>query len=223
MEQWLKRLSIVLFPFFVSYLWRLLLFKLFSGPIHFEPFLDIALSFYMFMESNPVDFSFGNILLPTGADSGASTSGDVNLEFTLGRPDRPSSSSISAEHLDPHYSQSLLDKILKSQRLKSQLGDLLLPILEEQSKKLPLLERVGTLPSPLSFVDELIKDCASKNVQRGNGPNPTCHEVDCLNLWLKRRYNSLISNQQTPTQKEHETAISFFISRKLHKMKEEME
>lgn len=29
--QWQQRLSIVLFPFVVSYLWRLLLFKLFSG------------------------------------------------------------------------------------------------------------------------------------------------------------------------------------------------
>ena len=51
----LERIYVVLFPFLVGYLWRLLLFKLFSH--NFEPFLDLPLSLYLFMDSRPVDFS----------------------------------------------------------------------------------------------------------------------------------------------------------------------
>ena len=61
MEQWLKRLSIVLFPFFVSYLWRLLLFKLFAGNIFLDPLFDAQL--YMNNE-NRVDFDLELRLAP---------------------------------------------------------------------------------------------------------------------------------------------------------------
>ena len=53
----LERIYVVLFPFIVGYLWRLLLFKLFSVTQTFEPFLDLPLSLYLFMDSKPVDFS----------------------------------------------------------------------------------------------------------------------------------------------------------------------
>lgn len=57
MKKLLERIYGVLFPFLVGYMWRLLLFKLFSGTHNFEPFLDLPLSLYLFMDSNPVDFS----------------------------------------------------------------------------------------------------------------------------------------------------------------------
>lgn len=67
--QWLKRVYVVLFPFFVAYLWRLLLFKLFAGNIDLDPLFDVKL--YMDNE-NRVDFY---LELRLGPPPGSSESG----------------------------------------------------------------------------------------------------------------------------------------------------
>lgn len=69
--QCLKRLYIVLFPFFVSYLWRFLLLKVFAGNIDLDALFDVR--FYM-NNQNPVDVDLelrlGPPPVPPRADEG---------------------------------------------------------------------------------------------------------------------------------------------------------
>ncbi|GMP57321.1 hypothetical protein CsSME_00054664 [Camellia sinensis var. sinensis] len=167
-------------------------------------------------------------MLP-GDGSGASSS---NPRANLNLPPReevevpgldlnmiPSPSPEPSPPAEPEPSPDHLNQLLLAKRieLKNELASLILPILEGQATKVPLLER-ARIPSPLSFVDELIKGSVSCNVNQGNGPLPTCHELDCLNRWLMTRCNSLKANDPTQRQKEHETAIQLLISRKLHEL-----
>lgn len=69
--QWLKRLYIVIFPFFVAYLWRLLLFKLFAGNIDLDPLFDVLL--YMDKENRvdlDLELRLGPPPVPPRADEG---------------------------------------------------------------------------------------------------------------------------------------------------------